>query len=202
MKSKTKIIFSIFLLLICNFSIAQIKDSLPKKYDTVYNGDSIRLYNLPDVYVYGALDPTTVDNMQKYYKLRRDIIRAYPYAKLSSAMLKTINDSLSKITSKRARKKYIKQTEAEMKIKFEEELKKLTINQGRILIKLIDRETGSTSYELVKSYRGVFEAFLWQTTARFFGSSLKETYDPEGQDKVIESIVQAIERGEISVAKK
>ncbi|MEO5572766.1 MAG: DUF4294 domain-containing protein [Bacteroidia bacterium] len=202
MKSKTKIILSFIFLMICNFSYAQIRDSLPKKSTAIYNGDSIRLYNLPDVYVYGALDPTTVDNMQKYYKLRRDIIRAYPYAKLSSAMLKTINDSLSNITSKRARKKYIKSTEAEMKIKFEDELKKLTINQGKILIKLIDRETGSTSYELVKSYRGVFEAFLWQTTARFFGSSLKEIYDPEGQDKVIESIVQAIERGEISVAKK
>ncbi|MEP7168377.1 MAG: DUF4294 domain-containing protein [Bacteroidota bacterium] len=175
---------------------------MPKKSQTTYNGDTIRLYTLPDVYVYGALDPTTVDNMQKYYKLRRDIIRAYPYSKLSSVMLKTINDSLAKITSKRERKKYIKSTENEMKVKFEDELKHLTINQGKILIKLIDRETGSTSYELVKSYRGTFEALLWQTTARFFGTSMKTTYDPEGEDKVIESIVQQIENGEIPVAKK
>ncbi|HKR04304.1 MAG TPA: DUF4294 domain-containing protein [Bacteroidia bacterium] len=202
MKSKSKIFFSLFLLLICKISFAQVKDSLPKKSKTIYNGDTIRLYTLPDVYVYGALDPTTVDNMQKYYKLRRDIIRAYPYSKLASATLKSINDSLSRITSKRERKKYIKSTEKEMKAKFEDELKKMTVNQGKILIKLIDRETGSTSYELVKEYRGFFEAMLWQTTARFFGASMKTTYDPEGEDKVIESIVEAIEKGEIPVAKK
>lgn len=180
------------------------KDSLPKdqRAYTVFNGDTIRYYTLPDVMVYGALDPTTVDNMQQYYKLRRNVIRAYPYAKLAASSMKTINDSLSKITSKRERKKYIKSTEKVMKEKFEDELKKLSVNQGKILIKLIDRETGNSTYELVKEYRGGVSAFLWQTTARFFGISMKTTYDPEGEDKVIESIVQAIERGEISVAKK
>src|SRR6185436_19803183 len=202
MKPKLKLIFTFFLLLTCRFSFSQVTDSISKKSKTVYNGDSIRLYTLPDVYIYGALDPTTVDNMQKYYKMRRDIIRAYPYSKLASATMKSINDSLSKITSKRERKKYIKSTEKEMKLKFEDELKKLTVNQGKILIKLIDRETGSTSYELVKEYRGFFEAMLWQTTARLFGASMKTTYDPEGEDKVMESIVEAIEKGEIPVAKK
>jgi hypothetical protein len=200
--SKTKTILFFFFLICCKVSFAQIIDSLPKKSTTFYKGDSIRLYNLPDVYIHGALDPTTVDNMQKYYKLRRDIIRAYPYAKLGSATLKMVNDSLAKITSKRDRKKYIKLTENEMKSKFEDELKKLSVSQGKILIKLIDRETGSTSYELVKEYRGFFEAMIWQTTARFFGASMKTTYDPEGEDKVMESIVQAIENGEIPVAKK
>lgn len=180
------------------------KDSLPKgqRAYTVFNGDTIRYYTLPDVMVYGALDPTTVDNMQQYYKLRRNVIRAYPYAKLAASTMKSINDSLSKITSKRDRKKYIKSTEKVMKEKFEDELKKLSVNQGKILIKLIDRETGNSTYELVKEYRGGVSAFIWQTTARFFGISMKTTYDPDGEDKVIESIVQAIERGEISVAKK
>lgn len=180
------------------------KDSLPKdqRAYTVFNGDTIRYYTLPDVMVYGALDPTTVDNMQQYYKLRRNVIRAYPYAKLAASTMKSINDSLSKITSKRDRKKYIKSTEKGMKEKFEDELKKLSVNQGKILIKLIDRETGNSTYELVKEYRGGVSAFIWQTTARFFGISMKTTYDPDGEDKVIESIVQAIERGEISVAKK
>jgi hypothetical protein len=177
-------------------------DSLKKSGHTIYNGDTVRLYTLPDVMIYGALDPTSVDNMQQYYKLRRNVIRAYPYAKIAAAAMKTIKDSLATISSKRQKKKYLKSTEKEMKEKFEDELKKLSVSQGKILIKLIDRETGNSSYDLVKEYRGFFEAVFWQTTARFFGSDLKSTYDPEGEDKVIESIVQAIERGEISVAKK
>lgn len=210
-----KVITFIILLLSCAYSYSQVTDSVVKKPlmkidsaavknkgTAVYNGDTIRLYTLPDVMISGAMDPTTVDNMQQYYRLRKNVIRTYPYAKLASATLKTINDSLSKITSKRARKKYIKSTEKEMKVKFEDELKKLSVNQGKILIKLVDRETGSSSFELVKEYRGVFEAFFWQTTARFFGISMKTTYDPEGEDKVIESIVQAIERGDIPVAQK
>ena len=80
---------------------------------------------------------------------------------------------------------------------FEGELKKLTIKQGIILVKLIDRETGNTSYELVKQLRGSFSAFLWQSLARLFGSNLKLEYDPYGEDKLIEEIVVMIEQGVI-----
>lgn len=180
----------------------QVNDSARKGYVKLDDGDSVWVVNLPAVEVIDALNPLVVDNMKKYLKLRRDVIRAYPYAKLASATLKSINDSIAKIPKERARKKYIKQTEKTLKAQFEAELRKLTVNQGRVLLKLIDRETGDTSYEVVKELRGTFEAFFWQTMAKFFGSSLKSEYDPLGEDQVIESIVQAIERGEIPIAKK
>ena len=111
--------------------------------------------------------------------------------------LKFINDSVAHISNERAKKKFIKKTEAELKDQFERDLKKLTVTQGRILIKLIDRETGSTSYALVKELRGGLQAFFWQGLARLFGSNLKSEYKADAEDQLIESIVQQIERGEL-----
>ncbi|MFI5219488.1 MAG: DUF4294 domain-containing protein [Bacteroidia bacterium] len=209
---RRKFFFSYFLLFVFFSSVAQKPDSVNKnhndtakvqvKYLVFDDGDSIPLVNLPYVEVVDFKNPMVVDNMKRYLKLRRDVIRAYPYAKLAVATLKTMNDSLEKISKQRLRKKYIKKSEEELKLKFEAELKKLTVNQGKILIKLINRETGDTSYEIVKEMRGTFAAFFWQTMAKFFDSNLKTEYDPNGEDQVMESIVQAIERGEIPVAKK
>ena len=216
---KKEIIF-LFIFLMVKISLAQNKDSLPakniqdtsgnkidpKKFHVTYikldDGDTVPVFDLPPVDVIDALNPIVVDNMRKYLKLRRDVIRAYPYAKLAASTLKTMNETLEKIHKKKQRKEYIKASEQLLKARFEDELKKLTVNQGKILIKLIDRETGDTSYEIVKEMRGTFEAFFWQTMAKFFGSTLKSEYDPLGEDQVIESIVQAIERGEIPVAQK
>ena len=95
------------------------------------------------------------------------------------------------------RKEFINEAEKELRNQFEDELKGLTITQGRILIKLIDRETGETSYELVKELKGSFSAVLWQTVARIFGSNLKSEFDPEGEDKLINEIVMLIEAGQL-----
>ena len=92
--------------------------------------------------------------------------------------------------------------EADLKAEFEGELKKLTIKQGIILVKLIDRETGATSYDLIKSLRGSFSAFIWQSMARLFGSNLKLEYDPYGEDYMIEEIVQQLESGQIPYIKR
>ena len=89
----------------------------------------------------------------------------------------------------------MKQVEKELLDEYEDDLKKLTITQGRILIKLVDRETGATSYELVKELRGSFSAFFWQAFARIFGSTLKAEYDPYGEDRLIEEIVLLIDNG-------
>ena len=168
----------------------------------VDEGDTIPVVNLPVVDILSAFGPDDEEAFKKYLKLRRDVLRAYPYAKLAANQLKIINDSLEKIPSERAQKKYIKATEKQMKEKFEKDLRKLTYTQGRILIKLVDRETGNTSYALVKDLRGGLQAFFWQSLARFFGANLKSEYDPEGEDRMIEGIVRAIERGEIKVVNK
>ncbi len=163
------------------------------------DGDSVPVVNLPSVEVLAKLSPIAVNNMQRYLKLKRDVIRAYPYAKLAARTLKQINDSLVQIKKKKHRKKYIKESEKVLKEQFQRELKKLSISQGKILLKLINRETGDTSYKIVKELRGTFNALFWQTMARFFGSSMKAEYDPHGRDRLIESIVQSIENGEIPV---
>jgi hypothetical protein len=181
--------------------MAQV-DTVHKNSAQKQTADTLRIVNLPVIDVFGAVDPRQSENLKKYLKLRRDVLRAYPYAKLASQQLQLINDSTQKIRSNRAKKRYIKETEQELKAKFEKDLKNLTYSQGRILIKLIDRETGSTSYKLVKELRGSFQAFFWQSFARLFGTNLKSEYDPAGEDLVIESIVQAIERGDLQVVKK
>jgi len=164
--------------------------------------DTIPVVNLPVVDIFSTYGPDGAEALKRYLKLRRDVLKVYPYAKLASAKLKYVNDSLAHISSSRQQKKFIKQTEKEMKDRFESELKKLTYTQGKILIKLIDRETGNTSYALVKDLRGGLQAFFWQSLARFFGANLKSQYDPEGEDRMIEGIVRSIEKGEIKVVNK
>ena len=116
---------------------------------------------------------------------------------MANDALAKINDKMDSIDSKRVAKRYIKQVDKELQKKYGPELKKLTITQGRLLIKLIDRQTSSTSYELVKELRGSFSAFMWQSLARLFGENLKEKYDAEEEDKMIEHIVLRIENGQL-----
>jgi hypothetical protein len=108
-----------------------------------------------------------------------------------------MNDSLSILKTEKERKKFIKHYEKEMFYKYESKLRNLTFSQGRILIKLVFRELGNTSYNLVKEYRGSFSAIFWQGIARLFGSNLKSTYDATGEDADIENIIKMIEAGVI-----
>jgi hypothetical protein len=181
----------------CEAVQGQIKDSPIIAPATIYQGDTIALVNLPTIDIIAAMSPMAAQKFNQYYKLRRDVLKAYPYAKLAGRKLKEINENLKKIPGERARKAYIKKTEKELKDQFEKDLKNLTVNQGKILIKLIDRETGNTSYALVKDLRSSFQAFIWQGVARLFSLNLKTEYDPEGDDQLIELIVRGIENGDI-----
>ncbi|MGQ9848142.1 MAG: DUF4294 domain-containing protein, partial [Bacteroidales bacterium] len=104
---------------------------------------------------------------------------------------------LKKIPTEEGRKEYLKIAEKKLRADFEDEIKNLTMSEGRLLIKLINRETGKTSYELIKQLKGSFNAFLYQQIARLFGENLKEEYDAKGEDKYIEEIVIRIENGEL-----
>lgn len=169
---------------------------------TVLNGDTIPLYHLRPVNVNAPRIFKNKREKRRYGKLKRYVVKVYPYAKVAGEMLQDFDDTLRAIESKAKRKKYIKKVEKQLMAEFEGELKKLTIKQGIILIKLIDRETGNTSYNLVKELRGSFSAFLWQSLARLFGSNLKLQYDPYGEDAMIEEIVQLIENGQIPYQKR
>lgn len=124
-----------------------------------------------------------------------NIKKAYPYAQVAGIKLKELDDHLVTIQSEKEQKVYIDQAEKEIMKEFEKEVKRLTITQGIILVKLIDRETGRTSYQVIKELKGGFTAFFWQGIARIFGNNLKTEYDPDDQDKVMEDIIRGIEAG-------
>jgi hypothetical protein len=176
-------------------SISKFKGTIV--YTTIINGDTIPYVTLREFTVYAEMQFNSSFFADKYGRLKRDVKKAYPYAKIAGQKLKQYNDVIARLDNEAKKKKYLKLAEDEIKREFEGDLKKLTLRQGRILIKLIDRETGSSSYNLVKELRGSFSAFMWQSLARLFGSNLKEKYDPKGEDALIEEIVLKIENGEL-----
>ncbi|MCK5839827.1 MAG: DUF4294 domain-containing protein [Bacteroidales bacterium] len=163
----------------------------------VVDGDTLIIMNLPTVYITGTMIFKNKRKAKKYSRLVYNVKKAYPYAYLAGIKLEKYNDILASVTDQKERKKILKQAEKELLDEYGDELKKLTFSQGKILLKLIDRQSGNTSYELVADLRGKFSAFFWQSLARIFSYNLKVAYDPEGEDKEIEQIVQMIEHGEI-----
>ncbi|MCF8231232.1 MAG: DUF4294 domain-containing protein [Bacteroidales bacterium] len=155
--------------------------------------DTMLIKELDPVVIFAWKEPPS----RRKRKLIYNIKKVYPYARLASLKLWEYENKLKKADSDRERRKLMKQAEEELEKEFGHELKKLNFTQGRLLLKLIDRETGETSYELVQELRGKFTAFFWQSLARIFGYNLKAPYDPEGKDKEIEEIVRLIEEGKI-----
>ncbi|NNC84212.1 MAG: DUF4294 domain-containing protein [Flavobacteriales bacterium] len=167
----------------------------------IIEDDTIPVVNL-GAFEYSELSLTPRQKrkyQRRYGKIRRKVIRAYPYAKVTRELLENYDEELAKLESEKEKKFYLDIAEEELKAEFEGEIRNLTVSEGKILIKLIDRETGDTSYELIKRLKGGFTAFMYQSIARIFGSNLKSQYDAEGDDSIIEEIVQQIERGEIYV---
>ncbi len=162
----------------------------------IWNGDTIPYITLPDVYVEEYMPFKTRHKHAKWTRMKYNVKKVYPYAILAAAKLKEYERILTHMPNERLRKAYMKVVEDQLKAEFEDELKDLSVNQGRILIKLIDRETGHTTYELVKQLRGNFEAFMWQTVAKMFGSSMKEEYDGADEDVLMEIAIKQIEAGE------
>ncbi len=133
--------------------------------------------------------------IQQYDRLVYNLKKTYPYAVIARNKLSEVNTRLEQLPDEKERKKYLKDFEKELFAEFEADARNMTITQGRLLIKLIDRETQNTSYELIRQYRGFLSAIFWQGIARIFGSSLKAEYDPFGEDALIELIVRDIEMG-------
>jgi hypothetical protein len=133
----------------------------------------------------------------RYDRLVYNVKKVYPYAKLAGAKLKEYKTILKAFPTEKERKIFIKRAEKELEAEFGDEIKGLTFSQGKILIKLIYRETGNSTFDIIKDLRGSFSAFIWQTLARIFGYNLKTMYDPGGNDQPIEQIVLMIEAGVI-----
>ena len=150
---------------------------------------------LPTVTIEEKMPFKTRRKYEQWTRLKYNVKKVYPYAILASAKLKEYEMVLKSLPSEKEKRNYMKKAEDELQSQFGSELKNLTYSQGKILIKLIDRETGHTSYELVKQLRGSFSAFMWQSLAVLFGSNLKSEYDSTGEDKLIEIAIQQLESG-------
>lgn len=163
----------------------------------VDGNDTILVSTIEEIYILPMPKFKTRRDLRRYRKLVRNVKKVYPYAKLASKKYEEVVANVALMETEKEKKKYMKQVEQEIKDEFEDDLRKLTISQGRILLKLIDRETGETSYELVKEFRGSFSAVFWQALARLFGNNLKSTFDAEGEDRLLNEIVLLIENGQI-----
>ena len=162
---------------------------------TLFEGDSIPVYMLGEVSIIEKIIFKSEKEQFKYTKLVRDIKKTLPYARLCRTQITEIERTLNGLQGEQERAQYIKRAEKDLFNQFEKPLKGLTFTQGRLLIKLIDRETGDTSYNLIKDLKGGFSAFVWQSVARMFGSNLKSEYDAGGEDSKIESIIYLIDMG-------
>ena len=162
---------------------------------TIYiiEGDTLAnpYVDLGEVIVLPSLKFDSYNDYLTYYRLRKRTLKVYPYAKMASERLVVLNDRLYKIKRKRAKKRYTKRVERYLEGEFKDELKRLTRSEGRILVKLIHRETGQTTHGLIKKLRSGWRAFVYQTTAKLFDIDLKTTYNPtdDEEDALIEGIL-------------
>lgn len=165
------------------------KGELPAYIDA--NGDTIPVVFLPAITIASKRVFKSKRDEKRYNKLYYNVLKAYPLAKAAGKRLQELEAELPNIPEQK-RQKHIKSVEEELKKKYKQDLLNLTVSQGKILIKLIDRETSRTSYEVIKEFRGGFQAFMWQSLAGLFGTNLKTGYDDQ-QDRDIELILQEIE---------
>ena len=191
------ILFIFFLSVACNNKIqAQnqtFKDSIPPYF--AVNGDTMKVLVLNDIYVY---PPQTFKNKgaeEKYQKLIRDIKRTLPYAKMIYATLIETYEYVMTLPDDKSREEHLKRMEKELFAEYKPILKKMSLSQGKLLIKLIDRECNQSSYNIVKAFLGPFRAGFWNLFAGMFGASLKSEWDPQGSDAAAERIIQMIEMG-------
>jgi hypothetical protein len=162
----------------------------------VIGKDTLLVASIPEVDIY-ASRPESGWESWRYRRLIRNVKAAYPYAKIAGEQMKDLDLKLASMGNERQKKQLVDQTEEKLRSEFEDQLKALTITQGRILIKLVYRETGNTTYQCIQDVKGNFSAGFWQAVARLFGSSLKSVYDPvnDEEDRNIEIIITMIDEG-------
>jgi hypothetical protein len=185
------------ILLLPLVAVAQVRDSVPDSSEQVFinSPDSLPHVQLKPVTVFPLPKDMSPRQRRQYNSLELKVKKVYPMAKLASVKLGEYNRVYSSFKNERERKNYVKKVEKDLFAEFEGEIRKMKVSEGRILIKLLDRETGNSSYEIIKEFKGGFSAFFWQSVARLFGHDLKAQYDPYVEDRLIEYIVWEIEMG-------
>lgn len=163
----------------------------------IVRGDTIYRGYFPDIYVFPPLKFKNDKEKMEYTKLVRDVKKTLPYARQVSQSIIETYEFMETLPDEKAKQKHLEAAQKYIMNEYKPKMKKLTKNQGKILVKLIDRQTDSSAYDIVKSLVGSFKATIYNTFAGLFGNSLKTEYDPTGKDKMIERIVLEIEQGSL-----
>lgn len=167
------------------------------KRPVIIDGEEVWDYLMPELPVYKPLVFKSARERQKYNRLVANIKRVLPLARRANMMLTETYEVLETLPTKRAKDEHIKAVERDLKAQYTPEMKKLTYSQGKLLIKLVDRECNQQAYEIVQAFLGPARATFYQIFAWTFNASLKKSYEPEGDDRLIERIVRQIETGQI-----
>jgi hypothetical protein len=199
MRQKSLHIFFLFSGLFACASLFSQTEQIEYSQMEVRNGDTILVTYSKEVKIHLSKKSGAKISKEyrEYQRLQKYVKKVYPYAVLASQKLKEYEKDLAAAKSDHERRKIMKKVEKALVDKYGDELKNLTINQGKILLKLIDRETGHSSYELLSEMRGSFPAAIWQGLATLFDQNLKSKYDARGEDRDIEEIIIRIQRGQI-----
>ncbi len=190
----------IFTFIYSTVSIAQqtvVIDGLTIPSARTIDGELMPNWLIPEIVVIPKRTFKTKRDYRQYQKMIRNLKIVYPYAKIARNTLMEMNYELQNLKTKREKEQFIDQVEKDMRQQFEKQLTHLTVTQGKMLIKLIDRETGKTSYEVVKELKGNFSAGFWQAIARIFGSNLKAEFDSEGEDKILNELILLYEHRQL-----
>ena len=198
--SKRALISILLLVSVCVSSLAQVRPARqqPEEDDdykpgvglSYLDGDSITTVNMLPLRVFAKKK-----DFRRYQRTVDNVKKGYPYAKEAGKYMDQLAEELPKLKNDKERQKYTKKIEKEIVKTYTPVLENMTRTQGKILIKLIDRETSMTTYGILKEFRGGFSAGFWNTVAKLFKADLKATYDPKGEDKLIEEIIQFYEAG-------
>ncbi len=162
-----------------------------------FDGQTYPFVELKEIIVIGKMPRGVRFDYRRHARLVYNVRRVYPFALIVRDEFGRINRLLETLPTDRAKRDFLQSYEKDLLAQYEGDIRKLTFTQGKILIKLIDRETQNTSYDLIRQYRGKFSATFWQGVARIFGANLKSNYDPNGDDYLIEYIVREIEAGRL-----
>ena len=161
----------------------------------ILDGDTIAFIDLSTSVIFPKIDFSNTKELLRYDRLVYNVRIVYPYAKMAAAKLKEYRHKLDSLPTAKARRIFLRNAQKELEAKFGDKIRAMTFTQGKILIKLIYRETGNSTLDVVKELRGSFNAFIWQTMAKIFGYDLQTPYDPKGDDQAIERIIQMIDSG-------
>ncbi|MCQ2183443.1 MAG: DUF4294 domain-containing protein [Bacteroidales bacterium] len=169
----------------------------PMQFEVLPDGDTVFVDVLDPVWVFPKGRRPRGDDWRKDYKLVYNFNKVYPFALVGRKMMAQVDSTISADVSKKAqRSQYVNDVERELFFLFEKDIRKMTISQGLVLMRLVDRECGMSAYEIIKTYESGFAAGFWQLVAKLFSQDLKTKYDPEGKDKKLEQLVQKWDSGQ------